>query len=332
MSIKRFFIFFLCLISLSFSQDKNSFEYKPGRGLKIKPLKLTVGGYITISYKKTNNEELINLDDVAVLLYGHPIRRFRYFFEFELDEFYTIRNGNKHLNDKLEVERSYFSYAFSEEFKVKVGRFITPIGVWNPIHINVLKWTTSDPLTATEFFPQFTTGLEILGNLPHDFSYSLFFQVTKGISEHYNNFLTKRFFGFEIRKYLDVLSRIGFSGGKLELKKPKENLYFFGTSFLLKRYRWELSAEAMYAVEEEIYDDNWGYRLSYYIQGVYKIFSKNYAILRYGYFKDKSDKKNEKIWTFGWNYRPTFFTVLKLEYRVKDDGKNEFLASFSWMF
>ncbi len=326
-------LFLTLLPLLVFSQETT--HYVPGRGLKIKPIKSTVGGYVTVSYEKSGLHESFELDDLALLIYGHPLERLKYFLELELDNLYSVKNGKKRFKKRIDIERGYVEFILSEAFKLRVGRFITPVGLWNPIHINVLKWTTSDPLTATEFFPKFTTGLEVFGNLPSDFSYSLFAQNNRGISEGYNNFLTRKVIGGELRKELSENLRIGLNGGWFEIKEPKEELTFFGANILYKTIGLELSAELMYAIEKEKYlpETRWSYRLSYYAQGVYRVFRGNYAVVRFGTFKDKSDSKHYRILTLGWNFRPVYYTAFKVEYQLRRKKElSTFLTSFSWMF
>ena len=326
----------LVFFAHSFSLNLEGISYRPGRGLRIEPIKSTVGGYITGIYKKRKNYEEITLDDVAILIFGKPARRFRYFVGFELNEFYKKVNGKEETNKKIDVERLYLDFEISEPLKVRVGRFITPVGLWNPVHINVLKWTTSDPLTATEFFPKFTTGIQLFGNLPKDFSYALFFQSNKGISESYNNFFTRKVVGGELKKEFSENLRLGLNAGWFEIEDPKEEITFFGFSALYKVRKTELSGEFMYGIEEEKYvpeETHWSYRLSYYLQAVRRVFKGNYAVVRYGYFKDKSDKEVYRIWTFGWNFRPVYYVALKAEYQIREESKfNTFLASFSWTF
>ena len=224
----------------------------------------------------------------------------------------------------------------NEALKLRLGRFITPIGLWNPIHINVLKWTTSDPLTATEFFPRFTTGVELFGEFRYGLSYSLFFQNNRGISEEYNTFPTRKVLGGEIRKELTDSLKFGLNAGQFDIRSPKETLTFFGANAIYKVPKLEISGELMYAIEEEKYIPgftNWSYRLSYYLQGVYRVFRGNYAVLRYGYFKDKSDRRLYRVWTLGWNFRPVYYVAFKAEYQLRERKElNAFLTSFSWMF
>jgi len=214
---------FLSFFSLGVSLGDDYFEYSPGRGLKLKPLKSTVGGYITLYYEKDyydkNKAEILELDDVAIFIFGRPLKNFRYFLEIEADEIAGVRlKGKERFNKRVFWERAYIDILFNEYLKVRVGRFITPLGLWNPIHINVLKWTTSDPFTALKFFPRFTTGVRIFGNLPYDINYSLFYQNNKGISENYNNYLTRKVYGLEIEKRIShrFTFKVNFGSFKIE--------------------------------------------------------------------------------------------------------------------
>lgn len=326
----------ILLTCFAFSFPIEGISYKRGRGLKIEPLRSTVGGYITAVYERGENYEEFSLDDIALLIYGRPLDRIRYFLELEIDNSYVVLNGKEKVKKRIDFERIYVDFELSDALKVRIGRFITPVGLWNPIHINVLKWTTSDPLTATEFFPKFTTGLQMFGDLPQDFSYSLFLQSNKGISEDYNNFLTEKLAGGEIRKSFSESLTVGVNAGWFDIKEPREEMAFLGLSALYRSSGIEISGEVMYAFEKEKYIPGrqlWSHRFSYYLQGVYRVLSGNYAVFRYGVFRDRSDRKNYRILTLGWNYRPVYYIALKAEYQLRERRRfNRFLTSFSWMF
>ena len=331
-----FLFIFLSFFSLGVSSEDGYFEYTPGRGLKLKPLKSTVGGYITLYYEKDyyykNKAEILELDDVAIFIFGRPLKNFRYFIEIEADEIAGIKlKGKEKFNRRIFWERAYIDILFNEHFKLRIGRFITPIGFWNPIHINVLKWTTSDPFTALKFFPRFTTGVRIFGNLPYDINYSLFYQNNKGISEDYNNYLTRKVYGLEIEKKFSHRFTFKVNFGSFKIKKPKERIDFSGVGFLYRFKRGEFSMEYMYGKEDEEYLHYDSYRESFYAQWVYGIFRKNFLILRYDYFKDKSDGLNISSYTIGWNFKPVFYVSFKAEYQFSTDYDRLFI-SFSWMF
>ncbi len=328
----RFIVSLLILAASVWAQE--GVKYVKGRGLKIIPLNMTIGGYVSLYYQKDKNLEKFGAEDAALLVFGKIKDRIGYFFEIELDDFYQVVNGKERVKRKIDIERLYLDFEINEYVNLRLGKFITPVGLWNPIYINILKWTTSDPLTAEYFFPQFTTGVQLYGNLPGDWRYFLFFQRNKGIDENYNNFVSKWIIGTEVEKDINENLSLGFNLGKFKLKNKPETLTFWGLNAKYQTHLLEVSGEFMYAWEKEDYlGGSLSYRLSYYLQGVYRVMPKNYAVLRYGFFRDKSDHSRYRILTLGWNFRPSYNFVIKAEYQLRERSEfNKFLASVSWLF
>jgi len=76
-----------------------------------------------------------------------------------------------------------------------------------------------------------------------------------------------------------------------------------------------------------------GERFSYYLQGVRRVFARNYAVLRYCYYRESLHSREYKALIAGWNFRPYHFIVFKAEYMLRErKNLNTFLASVSGMF
>jgi len=324
-----FLTVFALLSFTSFSHEHT--EYRAGRGLRIHSLKMTVGGYSTLLYISRRNYEEQELEEIALLLYGDPFPRVRYFLELELHEVYREVNGKDRTIRLLDVERLYVDYEFSDALKLRMGRFITPIGIWNPIHIDVLKWTVSDPAVVAFFFPNFVTGVQLFGNLSLDTDYAFFFQNNRGISERYNNLLSRRSAGGEIRRELVDNLKLGINGGWFDLEDLGE-ISFAGVNALFTDSGTELSGEMMFALEKRNTGEK-GRRFSYYLQGVRRVLPGNYAILRYCYYRETVEGRENRALIFGWNFRPYHFLSLKAEYQLREKKEfNTFSASVSGMF
>ena len=92
----------------------------------------------------------------------------------------------------------------------------------------------------------------------------------------------------------------------------------------------------MYGKEEETNHSN-ANRSSYYIQGIYRVFSKNYLILRKEYFKEVYNSSKINVYLIGWNYRPLYPISLKLEAMWQKDDviqetKREIAFSLAVLF
>ncbi len=137
MGVRGLFLSILGLfVALGFSFPIDKVKYRVGRGFRIETFRSTLGGYTTLSYESGKNYEEFKLDDIALLMYGDPLKRFRYFVEFELNDVYQVINGKERTRKKIDIERLYADFEINEAFKLRIGRFITPIGLWNPIHLN----------------------------------------------------------------------------------------------------------------------------------------------------------------------------------------------------
>jgi hypothetical protein len=101
----------------------------------------------------------------AILFSGTLGTRLSYFGELDLasrgSENWTGRQDDR----TLEVERLYAEYSFSDAFRVRAGRFLTPIGQWNENHAEPLTWTTLRPLTTYRPFAKSSTGLMVAGEM-----------------------------------------------------------------------------------------------------------------------------------------------------------------------
>ncbi|WP_457641020.1 hypothetical protein [Persephonella sp.] len=330
---------FLFILLIGFNFVKASeIEYKFGRGFSIDN-RFYLGGYTSFQYEKRENGYYqYKIDDIAILGF-YTFGKFKIFAELEAKDVYVKSKGEEEENNlKLHTERLYLEYAFSDYIKVRGGRFITPLGIWNQVHINALKWTTSNPATAEWFFPRFMTGLNLYGFFPffdESIEYQLFIQKTKNIDSGYNNVKTDDFYGFQIKKFFGVNKYIGINGGRFYDIYFKETSTFGGIFGYLNIKKFYLFGEFYYAYENEehhlTYDQSFD-KKSYYIQGVYRVFPKNYFTLRKEYFRDYSDNGYLNVWTIGWNYKPLFNISLKGEYQIFKKRDNRFLASFAVLF
>ncbi len=358
--MKKLFSFFLIICLTSFSYSKESFvSYEFGRGVKFAKCPLRIGGYFSLKYRWTNKEEFeFNVENLALLLYGNLAKRLSFFSEIEARNLYVKKReieieeedddddeDDEYEEIEVEIEREFvinpelerifFDYLFSDAIRFRVGKFITPIGLWNPIHLPPLKWTSIDPPASIYFFPAFTTGVRLYGLLPFQESsweYSIFLQRTKGIDDRNNNVKTDNFIGGQIQKYFSDIS-LGLFLGRFKDLNIQKNVAFVGFSVDIPYRRFRLMSEFIYGIEHKVKDYT---RRAYYIQGIYRIFNKNYLIIRNDYFSSQKSHRNIKAILLGWNYRPLIPISFKLEVQFRKDSLKgditEVATSFSVLF
>ncbi len=151
------------------------------------PGPVSAGGYAAVTLRvspgdSADSDPELNEAAVALLLSGTPWRRLSYFAEIEAAsvsrETFTGREDERW----LEVERAYLELAASDALRLRVGRFLTPVGQWNELHAAPLTWTAGRPLTTYRAFAKSTTGAMVAGQFalgPRDAGYAVW--VAPGI-------------------------------------------------------------------------------------------------------------------------------------------------------
>ncbi|RUM49745.1 MAG: hypothetical protein DSY47_03020 [Hydrogenothermus sp.] len=339
-----FIFIFLYIFNFSYSKD---FEYKFGRGFKINDV--VIGGYSAFIYEHSldNNYKKFNFEEFAILGFWNLNEKLKFFSELEFKDIF-VRASNKEENRdftlrKIEINRLYLNYIHNDYLKFRIGRFITPLGYWNPIYVIVLRWTTSNPVTSIEFYPRFITGIRTFGFLPiqdDSWSYDIVIQAGKQINGDNNSVITKDFYAFQLKKFFWENSAFGITGGFLKKKENNEKVRFVGFNMNVKKKKYELTLEYFYSRDKLGNLPEYS-KYSYYLQGVWRFMPKNYLIGRIELFKDFSDGKNQKNYVIGYNFRPIYPVSIKVEYirtynELKEGRFNEWsnriLTSLSVLF
>ncbi len=317
--------------------------YTLGQGLKSDSLPINIGGYITGYYSsKANGQSVVSLDDVAVMAYGDIAPNLSAMVEFESAGFFekTFQNGsaNEQYKGTLRVERAYLNYSFSDAISVRVGKFVTPAGIWNQTPLPVFKDTFSKPRLAMEMFPRFSTGAMLYGATPiFDVSleYSFFTQIGSDLDSVYNNIESTHGVGGSLTATSDGWFG-GVAFGRYKNIKMHDNTQYIGVYQSYSVNRLKLTAEAFISSDEydAIGHKERNYKKSsYYLQGVYKILPKLSGAWRNEYFKNEFNNDNGSINTVGLNYKPHPALSFKLEKQFSSKrGDDIVIASFSALF
>ena len=337
---RLFFLVLCCSISLS--------AYDFGYGYELND-NLTAGGYLASKYKHTPNKEEIELDDVALLLYGDLSDKLSFLIELESAGTYIHRLDNGQVDESLDfkLERGYLQYLHNDLVEVRVGKFMTPVGLWNLIPIVVFREIAQKPRISTELFPKFTTGLEL--KLKTDtIDWDIIAQNNDDIDKDYNNFHVKEHYGVKATyRYSDTITggNIGwFYDESLALKST-----YLGWHYKIDKEMFKVLSEAYYTnLKYEINKVINGYsskdfdKKGLFIQSTYKHSHAIHFNHRYEIFQDEMQNadlgyslgKYEHINVLGVHYRPLSNISLKMEYQVSSFKKDDEIAvvSFSVLF
>lgn len=309
-------------------------DYELGHGFQIND-SINVGGYFSTELEANRNNESFTLDDVAVMAYGDINPMFSYLAEFEAVGFYhkDFSDGSEAGSQKFHAERLYGDLWISDDFNIRFGKQITPIGYWNMEPINVLRDTTSNPLYSKLLFPKFLTGIDINGFVPQSegLRYHLFAQKNHDLDEEYINIPNTHFYGFALEKEFSVeLSGGGSIGEYITLTNQRTQ--FLQANLKYDDTQWQLMTEVLVA-KNEFDDRSDTSTLSGYAQAMYHFVPEHAVVGRFEYYNDHHTDYKDSILTLGYSYRPLYPVSLKGEYQWHSQhDENRALLSLSVLF
>jgi hypothetical protein len=323
----RFTLFFLLFISLHASQ-----KYELGKGISLGKTPIYVGGYFSLNYEKSEEEESYSLDDLAFLSYAR-FEKISYLLELEYKELYSTLYTDEQTihssNTKLYTERAYIKYDYNQNYSLRLGKFNSPIGFWNVVPINIFRETTSTPKSNAILFPKFTTGIDIEYHsyAKGELALHLLVQNNDDIDTEYNNYHLKKHYGIGIAYDLQNY-RVQFNSGFFQTQESNEKLSYFLLSLKYESDYFELLAE----VGKQFSSTTPTPHKGSYIQGSYHITQKHSAIIRLESYKALQESE-DLFSVFAYKYSPLEPVALKIEYQLhSDDDLNKILCSFSVLF
>ena len=129
----------------------------------------------------------------------------------------------------ISIERAWVDLSFMENMTLKVGKFITPAGIWNVDHGSPIITTVSQP-NQTDFFPIFPisqTGLMLYGQEylgDHELVWNAYTSTGRSGDDNYIEEFNDLGAGYKLSFLMDVLDgiRLGTSGYGGTIKSSDE--------------------------------------------------------------------------------------------------------------
>lgn len=307
-------------------------EYELGKGVRVASLPLYVGGYFSLDYKYMDDESRYRVDDVAVLAYG-GYDKFSYMAELEFKELYVESEHESKENTHLYVERLYLDYNLNESTLLRMGKYNSPIGFWNMLPINVLRETSSSPMSTYLVFPKFTTGVNgsYTSYSEGELKIDLMLQYNEDIDDDYNNYELDEHYGFGISYEKDEYA-FKLNGGSFHnISDDVEplNLYYALVSLKYEDEKYQLLSELGSQKSSSMVTTKY----AGYIQCLYRFTEQHIGILRLESYDDMVHDVNDKMAIVGYTYRPSYPIAIKSEYQFHSlEEENQFLFSISVLF
>ncbi len=312
-------------------------DYTLGEGVQLGELPIYVGGYFSLDYRNRDDEQRYRVDDIAFLSYGGN-ETLSYMLELEYKELYvyTTEGGDSTVerDTHLYVERVHLDYNINDHYRLRAGKYNSPIGFWNLLHINVLRETTSNPVSSYILYPMFTTGANLTyKTFRHAaIDVDLILQRGRAIDNGYNNYAIDRHIGvglsYEKEDFTCKMS-MGYFRNTKHQQGGVRTLYYALIAARYERDRYAIQAELGSQRSNEDFTTTY----AGYLQGVYRFNERHSAIARFESYQNDLINDKESFFLLGYTYRPLYPVALKSEYQWHTHSRNnQLIFSFSVLF
>ncbi len=288
--------------------------YTLGAGLPFGSSGVRLGGYASTDFENpTDQRAAFAFDDLSLFIFGDIGSRVRFFVEAEETHFLQVDSSGISFQNNADLERLYVDYLHADAFKVRVGKFLTPVGTWNEIHPDPLTWTVSRPVASFATFPAFITGLQAFGTWTtseRDVDYNLFVQHNGSIDRSTGDRHTERMVGGRVRIRRGAL-QIGVPVVRYTERDTRDVVTFSGADLLARVGRLEIRGETT-AGRVRSLDGATRAEYAAYLQGVVALTDRFSIVAR----QERAHSRDDETYTAtsaGLLFRPLPAMSLKLE-------------------
>lgn len=318
--------------------------YQLGRGYRIGPL--TLGGYANLRYTDLEGRPAdLTTQDLSLFLGADLAPTWRFFSESELGNALTITDEHTTIDDAdFDIERLYLEHDLRPDTRVRIGKFLTPIGRWNLIHADPLVWSVSRPLTTSAAFSRHASGAELIGTRAAgrgSLDYRLFLDATADLDPTQRSEDT--FMDVDVQpnprdafahaaglrlvyRSADDRLELGMSLAHFRLQERPNAKDLVGADLFYTRGGAELTGEALY---RESHGDAAGDDYGAFLQLTLPLARRVYAVASHERYKSGLFAEPVDIDRLGLTWRPIAPVSVKLEHR--DAHGEERLAPDGWL-
>ena len=320
-----------------------SIDYVLGRGLRLGRTGLHIGAFTTLEIdKKEDASGTVELDSLNFLLLWEPTDFFRAFTEIEVGGLlsYDTDTGKTLSDPETTFERLYADLSRNDTLNLRIGKFQTPVGIWNLVPAEPFTWTANDPILVETAFDEHQTGGAFFGSAypgSNSLDYWLSGQFLDSLDPSSDPVPADRSVGGRLR-YGGPLGDWAVGASVLASERDGNWNVLGGLDAFWLVGPLELQGEWA-IVRGDIPDRNlWGI----YLQGVYDLGSHTaflrglHLVGRYEYFDPSEAGPDSHLWNAGLTWNPTRFLTIKAGYqfadRQTDFVSRGFFSSISLLF
>lgn len=305
----------------------------------------SLGGYSSAGIAIPRGDDVeAAINEVSLLLTWNGDSRWSFFGELELEDPLSWSDDRRfHTKEsRLDLERLYLDYNFSERANLRIGRFLTPNSRWNLLHASPLVWTSTRPLSTYRLFPTATNGLMLHGSVPirdYALDYMLFGEIVEDQEEDKFDLPFEHVFGGRValsKQWNIGLSALSFREKNIAALGGQDKTYrMLGMDFVTHIGETEFSGEGFARFTSNGGDGGSGAYLQTAVP-LKKLGLKDWFWLTRIETLQRPNEGSSERWLVGatWRVKPTH--LLKLEFAGGSGDQPEsprgFLASYAFFF
>ena len=293
-----------------------------GEGYRLSGAGLWLAGDATVNaVVPEKGRPFATLEDVAVLVRADPTPRLSLFSEARLENTFTLESGHgfKTGSADLSIERLYADVLLTPHLTLRVGKMLTPFGLWNVIRRAPLSWTVERPPVTEQTFPEHATGLDVTYQTTwHGWSFDAtgYGPAQDKLAFHPSNdtgllgggrFATGHSLG-------PAFAALGLDGATFEDAPTGRWAQTYGTDLEIDVFGHQLTSEFAY---ERLRGPRVSDQSGLYVQDAMPIASGLYAVMRFDFFRARRGP-DETGGLLGVFWHPLPHLIVKLDYQFAD--------------
>ncbi|RMD85649.1 MAG: hypothetical protein D6815_01435, partial [Candidatus Dadabacteria bacterium] len=138
------------------------------RRFRIGSAAVNLGGFLVAEVARPEGDSSeLAVDNLNFLSWIEATPKLRLFSEIEINKLLLATDDGRSIasDPGIDVNRLFGEFDVNDQLRIRVGKFLTPIGRWNPVLADPFVWTTSEPGVAELAFDDTTTGAMVSGTL-----------------------------------------------------------------------------------------------------------------------------------------------------------------------
>ena len=302
-------------------------DYQLGSGVNVG--NFNIAGYANLIADAPQGErKSLSLDDLSLFVSGHMNKVVNPFIEVELTGLPLLHGSGVAPSDEtpyVVLERLYNDTYLSNEFTLRIGKMLAPVGEWNQIHAAPLVSTTTRPLVTERGFSGYVSGTSLIFVDPTDKwpEIQAYWQPAEDLAARPSSLTAHRYCdveGLHLNWPIDLTDKIGFSFQRSRVVGSNEEQFLYGANAKFSFDRFTIDSEttlsSLSGGSRPLYRrTEWGA----YVLGSYAISDRWSVFSWYEQFTDRRSAVSARDVLTGVAFSPVPSLVFKAE-RVTNFG------------